>query len=192
MPRLTALAMPMVASLLVLVSQPAAAQWAAPQGYAAVIPDGCPLKKGIYAPCEDQMKLFTEAVARSRESGRQLLVFFGADWCPWCRRFNKLLGKGVLEGKELDGRVDVVPIAVSVVSQGRKTDVTSGDDVASYIGAKTGNDLVVTSLPYFLLVDPKAEDKVVAIPSASFQNEDGFDAGKVRKALSAAMGALAK
>jgi thiol-disulfide isomerase/thioredoxin len=194
MPRLTALAVPMAASLLVLVTQPAAAQWAAPRGYAAVIPDGCPLEKGIYAACEDQMKLFSEAVARSRESGRQLLVFFGADWCPWCRRFNKLLGTGVLEEKDLAGRIDIVPIAVSVVSGGRKVDVTSGDDVASYIGEKTGNDIAVTSLPYFLLVDPKSESRVVAIPSGSFQSEssEGYDPGNVRKTLTAAMVALAK
>jgi thioredoxin-related protein len=40
------------------------------------------------APAE---KLVAEAVAQAKREDKKVLLFFGANWCPWCRRLHAAL-----------------------------------------------------------------------------------------------------
>lgn len=43
----------------------------------------------IYDECSDQAELLLEALAKADESGKTILVVYGAEWCIWCHVFDK-------------------------------------------------------------------------------------------------------
>ena len=67
------------AILILLISLPAAI-------HTAVIN-----KSPIYDPGLDAKKAITEMVAAAKIEKENVLVMFGANWCPWCHRLHELL-----------------------------------------------------------------------------------------------------
>ena len=45
----------------------------------------------LYDECGSQVALFEAAQAQARQSGKVLLVSFGAEWCVWCHVFDRFL-----------------------------------------------------------------------------------------------------
>lgn len=43
----------------------------------------------IYDECSDQSKIVERAVHRANETGKTVLVVYGAEWCIWCHVFDK-------------------------------------------------------------------------------------------------------
>lgn len=173
----------------------AAARWeAAPADYVyAPLPE-CPLPTKIYDACADQVQLFRDAAARARAGGKLLLVVFGADWCPDCRRLDKLLPTAdVLEHADLAGRFEVVSIAVSVVVGGRLIDVWGGVHVLREVAAKAGKREKIKGIPYGAVVDPQSDERTVVFPTTNLEyggERPGHDPAKVRAVLLDAMARL--
>jgi thioredoxin-related protein len=45
----------------------------------------------IYDPKAPAEKLVTDAIRRARSDDKRVLLLFGANWCPWCRRLHRAL-----------------------------------------------------------------------------------------------------
>lgn len=45
----------------------------------------------IFDPAAKGEDLVAAALARARETDRQVLLLFGANWCPWCRRLHAIM-----------------------------------------------------------------------------------------------------
>ena len=43
----------------------------------------------IYDECSDQSVILNRAIKRSKETGKTVLVVYGAEWCIWCHVFDK-------------------------------------------------------------------------------------------------------
>lgn len=43
----------------------------------------------IYDECSDQTQILNTAIERSQETGKTVLVVYGAEWCIWCHVFDK-------------------------------------------------------------------------------------------------------
>ena len=48
----------------------------------------------IYDPKVPAEKLVDDAVAQAKREDKRVLLLFGANWCPWCRRLHAALTKG--------------------------------------------------------------------------------------------------
>lgn len=45
----------------------------------------------LFDPAADGEALVSAAISRTRGEGKHLLLFFGANWCPWCRRLHRVM-----------------------------------------------------------------------------------------------------
>jgi len=45
----------------------------------------------IYEECDSQMDILRLAFAKANESGKTLLIVYGAEWCIWCHVFDKYI-----------------------------------------------------------------------------------------------------
>lgn len=44
--------------------------------------------KKIYDPSLDGMKQIKDAIATAKKSGKEVLIQYGGNWCPWCLKFD--------------------------------------------------------------------------------------------------------
>jgi thiol-disulfide isomerase/thioredoxin len=156
--------------LAALSSAPANAQWSLPpQGYVYAQLSLCPKTYERYLACEDQMARFAAALAKARENKRKLLVIFGADWCPWCRTIDKNVDTAdYLEHAELQGKVEVVKIALNVLKDSRKVIVPSGQAVQDLLAANMAVDRPSGYIPFYALVDPNADGASIGLQNGHF------------------------
>lgn len=45
----------------------------------------------VYDECGDQLAILEQAMARAAETGKKVLVVYGAEWCIWCHAFDKYI-----------------------------------------------------------------------------------------------------
>lgn len=69
---------PIVLVLFALLSAPL---WAAPE-----YPN---MGEDIFNTKADGAKLIDEAIVRAKQEDKRVLILFGANWCPWCRRLHR-------------------------------------------------------------------------------------------------------
>lgn len=176
------------------------ARWSVPPpGYSFTAPSVCrtdPDRAGkptrpshaTYRVCDDQMALFSEALAEAKAGGRLLLVSFGATWCPWCASMQKhLAGNGLLDGRT--GDVDLakafhtVEIALSTLDKGQKADVPSGEAVLALVMAQAPG-VKVRTIPFLAVIDPADTTRVFARNLDDVATRSGdFDIARVRTVL---------
>jgi thiol-disulfide isomerase/thioredoxin len=142
--------------------QPVAAGWELPPaGYSFTATPGCDGPRPtstIYDACVDQMALFTRARTEAYGAGKQLLIVFGATWCPSCKSLkaalpsSDVLGRSI-DGKALSDRVQLVEIAVSTLALGRVTSVPSGQAVLEGIMAAPAK-VKLRAVPFLVVLDP--------------------------------------
>jgi len=51
----------------------------------------------LYDECGSQIAIFTDAQSRAKETGKVLLVSYGAEWCIWCHVFEAYVKGGHTE-----------------------------------------------------------------------------------------------
>jgi thiol-disulfide isomerase/thioredoxin len=157
-----ALAAGLVAALAVSLAGPAAADLRLPPpGYTFVPAPGCdrPSRQPkLYDDCADQMALFLRARAEAYGAKKQLLVVFGANWCPSCRSLKAAITSPAVvdrpfKGVALKDRLHVLELAVSVLHQGRVVGVPSGQAVLDAVLA-VRPDVKQRSIPFIAGIDP--------------------------------------
>ena len=142
---------------------PAAADWhLPPEGYRFDPAPGCdrPNRPGteIYNSCGDQMQHFLRARTQAYGEKKQLLVIFGANWCPQCKSLKTalaapdVLGR-TFKGQPLGQRVHRIEIAISTLYQGRVAAVPSGEVVLRSILEKRP-DVKQRAIPFLAVIDP--------------------------------------
>jgi thiol-disulfide isomerase/thioredoxin len=132
-----------------------------PPGYTFLPAPGCDRpnrQPKLYDDCADQMALFLRARAEAYGAKKQLLVVFGANWCPSCRSFkatlvNRAVTDRTFKGVALKDRVHVVEIAVSLLHQGRVAAVPSGQAVLDAVLAARP-DVKQRVIPFIAAIDP--------------------------------------
>ena len=90
--------------------------FAPPPSYTFEQPAACPelaRRQTLYRVCDDQMAIFTEALATARREGKLLLVTFGATWCPSCKSLHQGLEAPATTDRPIASQFVRVEIAVS-------------------------------------------------------------------------------
>jgi thiol-disulfide isomerase/thioredoxin len=163
-----------------------------PQGYAFQPAAGCdrPQRSGqIYDSCADQMSLFLRARAEAYGAKKQMLVVFGANWCPSCRSLKAVLTSPVVMAREfnqkaLRDRVQVIEIATSTLHEGRVVPVPSGEVVLRGLLAARP-DVKQRVIPFVAMVDP-VTGAVSARNLDDLDGPQGWDLPAIASALAAA------
>ncbi len=63
--------------------------------------DSVQLKLPIYQPDADARADIQAAIEKARAEQKNILLMFGANWCPWCHRLHALFQQNELVKKEL-------------------------------------------------------------------------------------------
>lgn len=129
---------------------------APPPAYTFRQPASCPelaRRQTLYRVCDDQMAIFSEALATARREGKLLLVTFGATWCPSCKSLHQGLETPAAAEKPVAAQFVRVEIAISTLKDGRRLAVESGDEVLRLVLMNTPQSKP-RSVPFIAVVDP--------------------------------------
>jgi thioredoxin-related protein len=89
-------------------------------------------------------KLIADAVAQATREDKKVLLLFGANWCPWCRRLHRALTQDPSIQARLNQKFVFVHIDVNTRNEkNRNADVL----------AKYGNPVERFGLPVFIVLD---------------------------------------
>ncbi len=89
-------------------------------------------------------KLIADAVAQATHEDKKVLLLFGANWCPWCRRLHRALTQDPATQTRLKQKFVLVPIDVNTRNEkNRNADVL----------AKYGDPVARFGLPVFVVLD---------------------------------------
>jgi thiol-disulfide isomerase/thioredoxin len=163
---------------------------APPPGYAFSAPEACPelaRRQTLYRVCDDQMALFSAALADARRDGKLLLVTFGASWCPSCKSLQAELEQPASSASDVSRHFHRVDIALSTLKDGRRVPVSSGEAVlrlvlTSVAGAEP------RGVPFMAVLDPAdlAHGFARNLDDAEDTTSGGFDSGRLADILAQA------
>ena len=103
----------------------------------------------VIAPAPSAERAILDAQARAERSGKNVLVRFTASWCPWCRRFEKLLDDPVL-GPKFASSYEIVPITVRERGDLKKNENPGWEGVMRRLRGTDEPDV-----PYLAILSPK-------------------------------------
>jgi thioredoxin-related protein len=120
----------------------------------------------LYSPEANAKKEIAEAVKQAKESGKQVLVEIGGNWCIWCARFNDF----VSNDKSLDSLVNsnFIVYHLNYSKENKNTDLLAKYEFPQRFG-----------FPVFLILNEKGE---LLHTQTSWYLEDGkksYDKEKV-------------
>ena len=106
--------------------------------------------------------MIENAKLKAKKENKNVMVFFHASWCSWCKLMEKKMQqKGIKE--MFDDNYVIVPIDVQEKGEKRKLETPGGNDIlAKYGGEKAG-------LPYFLFLNSSGD---VIVNSFNEKNEN--------------------
>ncbi len=138
-----------------------------PQNYIFEKPAFCPIKlrkSDNYQPCADHIAVLEKALQTAKAQNKLLIVKFGANWCPWCRKLHKVIpSKQVLgfkgDGFDYEGRFMLVEMAVSTLKRGQgEVKIPSGTLVSDILLKKLSlSKAKLKGIPYLMILDPNKE-----------------------------------
>ena len=113
-------------------------------GPASATPEYPRMGPDIFDPRVDGEELVTAALGRARETDRRVLLLFGANWCPWCRRLHAIMSADRRIRATLAARY----ILVHVDANTRRDQRRNAALIARY------DNPLRFGLPVFVVLDP--------------------------------------
>ena len=103
----------------------------------------------VIAPAPSAERAIADAQVRAAKAGKNVLVRFTASWCPWCRRFEKLLADPSL-GPKFTQSYEIVPITVRERGELKKNENPGWEGVMRRLRGAEEQDV-----PYLAVLSPK-------------------------------------
>lgn len=122
-------------------------------------------EKKLYDPSLDGMKQINEAISQAKSSGKNVLIQYGGNWCPWCIRFHAFCKADAEISKVLDENYVTVKLNYSPENHNDAANIFLGNPMRF-------------GFPVFIIIDGKG--KVIHIQdSALLEDGQGYDQKKV-------------
>ena len=122
----------------------------------------------IFDPHEKAEKLIDVAVTKATREHKRVLLLFGANWCPWCRRLHRALDSNRVTGLL---KKNFVLVLVDANSRNDK-------DRNSGVIERYGNPLQY-GLPVFVVLDSKGKQLTTKETASLAANTDAEEAERV-------------
>ncbi len=122
----------------------------------------------IYDSTADGTALITQAQTRAAAEHKNILLDFGANWCPWCHRLHGTMNSDAAVRAELDHDYIVVMVDVNM----RKGVKRNAD-----VNARYGNP-IHEGLPVLVVLDSSGK-QLVTQESGILEEGDHHDPAKV-------------
>ena len=125
--------------------------------------DASPVRAGsaaVYDTTADGREQIAAALVKAKEGNRRVLIQWGGNWCPWCRRLHQLYEKDPNISAKIQHEYEVV-----YLDAGGKA--KKNMDLATTYGV----DLAAHGVPFLTILD--SDGKVVANQeTGSLENKD--------------------
>lgn len=101
-------------------------------------------------------KLMSDARAKAKREGKNVMVVFHASWCGWCKRFDKMLSEPELKPAF---EKSYVIVHVDVLENGEKESLENpgGEKLLETLGGKDAG------LPFFAVVAPTGKTLITSL-----------------------------
>ena len=109
----------------------------------AAAPEYPTMGPDIYDTKADGNDLIAAALTRARASHRRVLVLFGANWCPWCRRLHQTLTGEIAVVKMIAANYELVLVDVNTRHGAKRN---------AHVNEKYGDPLQ-NGMPVFVVLD---------------------------------------
>lgn len=150
--------------------------------------EACDDSGKIYRICQDQKTIFAAAAEKAIAEKKNLLVVFGADWCPWCRSLNTMLN-----AEEVKESISPDTVLVEIGVYKEQDKLPSGEEVLAQVIGYSKAKVNRKGVPLMALVDP-VKKKAVFVDTAPLEKNTkvskGHDPKKVSDALKKAAAKL--
>ena len=114
------------------------------QPSAAAKPEYSATGADIFDPHVPAERLITDAVARAKPGNKRVLLFFGANWCPWCRRLSSALTTDRAVQAQLNARFVLVYVDANTRNDRKRN---------AAVLERYGNPTLRFGLPVFVVLD---------------------------------------
>ena len=122
----------------------------------------------IYDTKADGRELIAAALTRTRSSHKRVLVLFGANWCPWCRRLHRTLTADVAVAKLIASHFELVLVDVNT---------RHGTKRNAHVNEQYGDPLQ-NGMPVFVVLDRDGR-QLATRETATLSDEQGRSADRV-------------
>jgi thioredoxin-related protein len=108
------------------------------------VPEYRSMGADVFDPKTPAEKLIADAMTQAKRDSKRVLLLFGANWCPWCRRLHAALSKDPAVQARLHDKFVLVYVDANTRNDKQRN---------AAVMEKYGNPTLQHGLPVFVIVD---------------------------------------